>query len=380
MSAHFLHVFATFVPGGPQVRTVQLIAGLGVDARHTILAMDGRTDARSLLGDEAEVRILDSLAERGSFSRVRALMRLIRTEEPDLLLTYNWGSIEAVTAARLSRRVPLLHHEDGFLPDEVASFKKRRILARRLLLVSARGVVVPSRTLEGIATEIWKLPRDLVQLIPNGIRLEDFPAGTRNPDLRAELGIPADAIVVGSVGHLRPEKNPVRLVHAFAEMESDAHLLILGDGPERDAVEQATREHGLEARVHLAGHRREVAPFYAAMDLFAISSDTEQMPVALLEAMASGLAVASTDVGDVAHMLGDDQRDLIVPHAEKGTNEALGRALNTLVRDEARRTRLGRANRTRVEERYSYDAMLTAYRERYARAMPPGALPESSAR
>jgi L-malate glycosyltransferase len=369
LSAHFLHVFATFAPGGPQVRGVQLIAGLGSEYRHSILAMDGHTDARNLLGDEAEVRILEALPPMSSPRRVRALMRLIGAEKPTLLLTYNWGSIEAVAAARLLRRTPFLHHEDGFLPDEVAGFKKRRILARRHLLRGATSVVVPSRTLEEIATEVWKLPRPLVHLIPNGIHLEDFPADRSNPELRGELGIPPDAVVVGSVGHLRPEKNPVRAVEAFAAMRSDAHLLLVGDGPEREAVERTVRERGLEARVHLVGHQEQLRSFHAAMDLFVISSDTEQMPVALLEAMASGLGVASTDVGDVAHMLGAEQREFIVPLEPTGTSEALGGALDSLARDEARRRRLGRANRSRVEERYSFDSMLAAHRERYDHAI-----------
>jgi len=368
LTSHLLHVFSTFVPGGPQVRTVQLIAGLGAGWRHSVLAMDGRTEARELLGDDVEVEILDPLPRRGTIRTVQALRGLLRRRRPDLLLTYNWGAIEAVMAARIAGRIPTLHHEDGFLPDELGGYKKRRVWTRRLVLPWTRGVVVPSRNLLGIATGLWKLRAEKTHLIPNGIHLEDFPAFPENEELRRELGVPPDAVLVGGVGHLRREKNPVRLVEALAAMEAPAHALLLGDGPERAAVERRRDELGLVDRVHLVGHREDPQPYYAAMDVFAIPSDTEQMPVALLEAMACGLPVVSTDVGDVRHMLPESQADLVVPLAGRETARGLAAALDTLVADEALRTSLGHANRVQVEERYSFPTMLEAYRATYSRA------------
>ena len=95
-SRNLLHVFSTFAAAGPQVRTARLIAALGPSWRHSILAMDGCTDARSLL--PAEVEILEPLPRAGTLGTVRALRRLMRGLRPDLLLTYNWGAIEAVLA------------------------------------------------------------------------------------------------------------------------------------------------------------------------------------------------------------------------------------------------------------------------------------------
>ena len=362
---HLLHVFATFTPGGPQVRTARLIAALGNDYRHSILALDGDTGARTLLPDDAPVEVLPSPPRRGTLGTVRAMRKLLRQRRPDLLLTYNWGAIEAVLAARIPRSTPTLHHEDGFRPDEVAGFKRRRIVLRRLALPGTRGVVVPSEVLHGIALAQWKLAPSHVHLIPNGLELDAFPAFGDNASLRRELGIPASALVVGSVGHLRGEKNPVRLVEALGAMKTPAHLLLLGDGPERAAVEAKRDELGLAARVHMLGHRAETAPCYAAMDVFAIPSDTEQMPVALLEAMASGLSVVSTDVGDVRRMLPAEQAPGVVPLAGEETARGLAAALDRFIADDDLRAQLGRANRARVEERYSFETMLAAYRARY---------------
>ncbi len=363
-----LHVFSTFAPGGPQVRTARLLPRLDPDWRHAILALDGHTEARSLLGN-AQAEVLVAPPKAGSLRTTLALAGILRRVRPDLLLTYNWGALDALLASRLVRPRAVVHHEDGFRPDEVDGFKRRRIWLRRALLPRTQAVIVPSFTLERIARERWRLSPALVHRIPNGIRVEDFPPADRNRARRAELGIPLDAIVIGSVGHLRPEKNPVRLVEACAELPENVHLLLLGDGPEREAVERAVAGKGLGPRVHMVGHRPQPQGDYQAMDLFALSSDSEQMPVALLEAMASALPVAATDVGDVKRTLPTEQAPFVVPVQGAATAGALARALAGLCADRELRSRLAAANRARVEREFSFEAMVAAYRERYSRAM-----------
>lgn len=359
MSAHLLHIFSTFVAGGPQVRTAQLIGALGADFRHSIVAMDGREDARSLLPPEVDCHVLPAPERGGSLRTVRRIRRLLGEVQPDLVLTYNWGAIEALMAARLGGRHGTLHHEDGFRPDELGGFKKRRIWARRLVL-RGRDVIVPSNTLFRIATELWQLDAQRVHWIPNSVRVENFQPADGNASRRERLGIPRDAIVIGSVGHLRGEKNPVRLIEAVAAVECARalHVLMLGDGAERGNVEAAVERLGLRSRVHLVGHRENPAEDYRTMDLFALSSDTEQMPFALLEAMASGLAVVSTDVGDVRDMLPAEQREFCC----QLDAPSLARAISRLL--ESDHKKLGRANRARAAERFSFERMVAAYRER----------------
>jgi len=264
-----------------------------------------------------------------------------------------------------------VHHEDGFRPDEVAGFKRRREWARRMLLPGTRGVIVPSFTLERIARERWKLPSERLHRIANGIRVQDFARADGNPARRAELGIPPDAFVAGFVGHLRPEKGPVRAVQTLAHAvrlapEAELHLLLLGDGPERGAVEAAIRSAGLAGRVHLAGHRADPRGDYRAMDAFLISSDTEQMPVALLEAMASALPVVSSDVGDVRAILPPAQAPYVV-RTEPGELAAALERLRSSPR--ATRVELGEGNRRRAEEQFTFEGMARAYREVYSRAL-----------
>jgi glycosyltransferase involved in cell wall biosynthesis len=371
---HLLHVFSTFVPAGPEMRTVHMIGAFGAAYRHSIVAIDGRTGAREHLAKDAPVQILESPPKAGSFATIQRLRALIRSERPDLVLSYNWGAFDAVFAARSLGFQHSIHHEDGFNADESAEFKRRRILARRWFLPGVRRVIVPSKRLLGIATEKWKLAPGRVQYVPNGIRLERFAARDGRPELRDELGIPRTSLVIGYVGHLRPEKNPLRLLKACARIdpEIDKFVLVLGDGPERAAMEElASKTPSLYGRVHFAGHQKETRDYYRAMDVFAISSDTEQMPVALLEAMASSLPVVSTEVGDVRDMLPEAQGEFIVPMAEHETAWPLAEKLTEMLRDPEKRANLGRENRRQVEARFTFDKMLDAYRAAYQSALSP---------
>ena len=367
---HLLHVFPSFVPAGTEMRTVNLIAGFDGELRHSIVSLDGRTTAADRLPPGAPVRLLPSFPKVGSLVTTARLRSVLRREAPDLVLTYNWGAFDMILAAHSLGFRRLIHHEDGFDADEALSFKRRRILARRIALHGVPRVVVPSSRLHDIATRLWKVPEERVLLIRNGIRLDAFTAAGGDHEhqtLRRELGIPSDALVIGTVGHLRAEKNFVRLLDACAALDPalGVHVLIVGEGGERPALEARAARPDLAGRVHLAGYSPDPPRFYRAMDLFALSSDTEQMPVCILEAMGSGLAVASTDVGDIRAVLPSEQAPFLVPLMGQTTAAGLSRALGELARNPETRRRLGQLNRRRVEESFSFAAMLSAYRKVY---------------
>jgi glycosyltransferase involved in cell wall biosynthesis len=368
---HLLHVFSNFVPSGPELRTVALIAAFGAEFRHSIVSMDGRTSAAERLPPDAAVRLLDNPPKAGSLPTAARMRKILRRESPDLVLTYSWGAIDAILAAASLGYRRVVHHEEGFNADEAESFKKRRIYARRLVLPRARRVVVPSERLRRIATGLWRLHPDRVRLIPNGIHLEAYLPADGHPELRQELGIPATAPVVGSCGHLRPVKNYLRLLEAAAAVDPrhGLHVLLVGEGEERSVLEARAALPDLAGRVHLVGYQADPAPFYRAMDLFALTSDSEQMPVCLLEAMATCLPVVATDVGDVRTMLPPEQAGLLTPIAGEGTAARLGQLLEEALADGDLRRRLGQANRRRVAESYAFESMLSAYRGLYEEAM-----------
>jgi glycosyltransferase involved in cell wall biosynthesis len=133
--------------------------------------------------------------------------------------------------------------------------------------------------------------------------------------------------------------------------------VIAGDGPQRAELERLAGELGLAARVHFTGHLADPAALYRGLDVFALSSDTEQMPLSVIEAMAAGLPIAATDVGDVAAMVADENRAFVSPLDDA----ALAKAIVALARDRALRDRVGSANRAKAEAEFGQSAMVAAW-------------------
>lgn len=351
MSLRILSVFATFGVGGPQVRYAGLANAFGAAFRHQIVAMDGNLACRERLDPSLDVTYpVPALRKGDTFGNLRAIRGFLRETRPDVLVTHNWGSIEWAMANALRPLVRHVHIEDGFGPEERDTQLLRRIWTRRLVLRGSR-VVLPSQTLLSLARDVWRLPQRGLHYIPNGIDLAGFDA----------VAAPArgDRLMIGTVAALRPEKNLGRLIEAFALALPgfDAGLQIVGDGPERAALEARTDALGVGDRVVFTGHVPQPAAMFKAFDIFALSSDTEQMPIAVLEAMAASLPVAATQVGDVGLMLACDNQALLCSRDA----EALAGSLRRLLADADLRLRVGAANRHKVARDYTRETMLEAY-------------------
>jgi len=368
---HLFHACPTFIPAGSETRTAGLINAFGDEFRHTIVVMDGRMDARALLSG-AQVDFPPTPKKAGTLATVPRMRALLKSAAPDLVLTYNFGAFDTLLAAR-SLGLPVIHHEDGFHPDEAGGFKRRRVWLRRAFLPGTFRVVVISELLKKVALEVWRLAPRKLEFIPNGIEAEGFPARDGNAELRRELGIPERAVVVGTVGHMRPEKNVPRLLTAIGRLVPglDIHVVVLGDGQERERIAALAAAPPLAGRVHLVGYQGDPRPYYRMMDVFALTSDTEQMPISLLEAMACGLPVVATNVGDVRAMLPGEQAAFLALPGGEPCVEALATGFRRLAEDPELRARLGAKNLGRVRTLYSKEGMLRAYGKLYRAALLP---------
>jgi glycosyltransferase involved in cell wall biosynthesis len=352
-----LHVFPTFAVGGAQVRFAALANRFGARWRHAIVAMDGRFGCAERLDPAIAPLLLPAPVANGAnpLSSVWALRRALREIAPDVLVTSNWGSIEWALANLAPPRRHHIHTEDGFGPEEAHGQIPRRVWTRRLGLRFST-VVLPSTVLLDVARNTWRLPEARLRYIPNGLDIGRFtPEGAAAP-----LDVPGEGPLIGTVAALRAEKNIARLLEACAILAGAGEkfrLVVIGDGAERAMLEARAAELGLVSRVRFAGHVPDPAAAYRAMDLFALSSDTEQMPFSVLEAMATALPVAATNVGDVRVMLPEISR----PHVAARTPEALAAALRPLLESEELRARLGAANRAKAVQDYDQETMFQAY-------------------
>ncbi len=361
-----LHLHSSFDAGGKEVRNVRLIEAFGQKAEHAIVSGDpDRRGAASLLSGKVKVTWpkFPSLKGKPWPSRLKSLAQAMQGY--DLICTYNWGAIDATMAHTLFadpfKLPPLIHHEDGFNEDEANGLKFRRNFYRQIALGRSAALVVPSRTLERVALETWKQPRARVQQIANGIDVQRF---IRTPprDAFPRLVKRKDEYWIGTLAGLRKVKNLTALVRSCAALPEEWHLVIAGEGPERDAIMEEAERCGIDHRVHLPGFVNDPARVMGLFDIFALSSHSEQFPISLAEAMAAGLPAAAPRVGDVGSMVASENGPYL---CDAGDEAALTEAIKALAADPALRRRIGNANRERASQDYDERRMVERYRALY---------------
>ena len=367
-----LHLHSSFNAGGKELRAVRLMNAFVGKAEHTVVsAAPGEYEAAQRVAKGVRVaypKDFPALTGLPTPGRMHKLARAM--QDFDLVLTYNWGAMDAVMAHTLfaaSMGLPaLIHHEDGFNADEIDGLKARRNWYRRVALGRSAAVVVPSTGLFNTARHVWHQPEARVHLIPNGIPVARFRKRPK-PDNLPRLVKRKGEKWVGTLAGLRKVKNLPRLVRVFAPLPEEWQLVIVGDGPEREAIVAEAERLDVRHRVHLPGPVDDPAKAMGLFDIFALSSDTEQFPLSVVEAMAAGLPVAAPSLGDIPRMVADDNADLM---GSAGDEEALSAALARLAREDTFREALGLQNRKRAAARYDEADMIAAYRSLYARFLP----------
>ncbi len=368
-----LHLHSTFAPGGKELRAVQLMNAFGDELSHTVVSgMPEQMGARDHIAHGVKADFPADFPSLTGLPTPGRMVAIAKAMKPfDLVLTYNWGAMNAVMAHTVFcdplKLPPLIHHEDGFNEDEADQLKSSRNWFRRIALRRTHQLVVPSRVLEQIAHTAWQQPREQVSRIPNGIASAKFaskpdPSGFRVVKRKGELW-------VGTLAGLRPVKQLTMMVRAFAGLPENWQLVILGEGPDREAIKEAADDLEVSHRVHLPGAVTDPERLIGMFDIFALSSKSEQFPLSVVEAMAAGLPVAAPDVGDIRMILSESNRALIAAPDNMG---ALAEVLETLAIEPELRARLGKANRERATEHFDQGRMIASYHALYWGALSHG--------
>ncbi|MEI4507485.1 glycosyltransferase family 4 protein [Sphingopyxis sp. CCNWLW253] len=362
-----LHLHSSFSLGGKEARAVRLMNLMGLGARHTILsAVPEAMGARDAIDPDIDVAFpTDAPPLFGKPGPARYRDLALYMQQFDLVLSYNWGAMDGVMAHRIFAPFrglpPLIHHEDGFNEDESVRRNWKRNGFRRLALPTAEALVVPSALLERIAADEWGARRR-TRLIRNGIDTAAYEArpSVAIPGLERREG----EVVIGTVAGLRKVKDLPRLVRAVATLPANVRLVIVGEGPERAAIVAEAAACGIGERLVMPGFMAEPARWIGHFDMLALSSQSEQAPIAVIEAMAAGLPVVSPDVGDVAAMVSDENRHFIAAD-EAGFRVAMAE----LAGDAPLRAQAGAVNRRIAAERFDETTMVAAYENLYGRAL-----------
>ncbi|MEI6149174.1 MAG: glycosyltransferase family 4 protein [bacterium] len=333
------------------------------------------------------------------------MIRFVKAERVVLLHAHNHAPNLYGVLVSLVTGIPVVvtRHGQGY---KTCRWK----LLTRLLALRARQIVLVSEDARRVAVANHSVSVKKAMVIPNGVDTERY--GPKNPEssiqnpeliasttlLRTRLGIPSDALVIGSVGRLSPEKNYPLLVRAFGRMvnrypllfngggadsvsrslhsthkkepitnnaASGGFLLFVGDGPDRKRIEAEIARSNLKAHCHITGMQSEVRRWLRLMDVFCLSSDTEGLSISLLEAAACGLPSVVTDAGGNREVVRDGVSGVVVPVRDE---MALVGALERLIHDAALRHDMGAAARRIVEERFSLKAMVDGYVQVYEKA------------
>ncbi len=364
-------VIARLNIGGPAQHTILLTAGLD-RARFTTTLVTGVVGpAEGDFMEAARARGVNpivipelgrSIRPARDLTALVTLIRLFRRLRPDIVHTH---TAKAGALGRLAARiagVPVTVHTfhghvlDGYFPPAVTRLflGMERALARR---TDRLVTVSPRLRAELLAMGIGR--PEQVTVIPLGLDLERFRrARPEQPALRVSLGLRAEVPLLGIVGRLVPIKDHATLFRALALLDAHgppAHLVVVGDGEERRRLEALANRLDLGARIHFLGWRTDLETILKELDVVVCASRNEGTPVALIEAMAAGVPVLSTDVGGVADLVAHGETGWLV---RPGDPPSLAEAIRHLLDDEALRARLAAAGRTAALDRHGVDTLI----------------------
>ncbi|HBO43929.1 MAG TPA: glycogen synthase [Planctomycetaceae bacterium] len=368
-------------PDGTGLRVLHVVPSLEIGGLEHVVLDLVRLGAE--LGQESHVLCIDRLGDLAPavdaagghvhclkrppgfrFAELKGLREILHIIRPDVMHThYPGGLYYAGPPARRLGLEAVIHTEHG--PSYDDGWRSR--LVGRMGARHAKTFVCVSHDTARHVLRHRIVAKRKIQVIYNGIDVEHFRQACGERDsVRAELGISNAACVVGTVGRLSEVKRQDVLIRAFAHVRHtmpESRLLLVGDGPARAELGRLVESLGLVDHVIFAGYRADRERCLAAMDVFALTSDSEGTPLSLLEAWAAGLPVAVTEVGGLPELVKDGVTGMIVPPREP---ETLATALLCVLSDGGLRRRLSEAGGREARSRFDRRVMAEQYAREYA--------------
>ena len=370
-----LRVIARLNMGGPALHVAYLASGLrehGYDTTLVAGSLARGEDSMEFVADELGVKVERLRGLRRDISPIRdvlavlRLAQLIRRERPTILHTH---TAKAGAVGRLAAlvsgdaRPPIVVHtfhghvlRGYFGPLRTLGFR----LLERWLARGTDALVAVSPEVRDDLVRLGVAPREKFTVVRLGIELEERLGGASNgrDETRRVLGIGPERFTVGWIGRMTGVKRTGDVLLAFKELRErgvDAVLCMVGDGPEREQVEQRAHDLGIMRDTLFLGYQENVAPFYSAFDAMILPSGNEGTPVSAMESLAAGRPVVATRVGGVPDVVRDGEDGFLV---ELGDVRELAGALARLADDPELRVRMGEAGRARVLPRYAVQRLV----------------------
>jgi glycosyltransferase involved in cell wall biosynthesis len=356
---HVLHVVPGLGPGGMELAMAQIIKGLSTDGmRHSVACLKGEPEIADRLPNGTAIHCFAARPNEPQLPF--RLAKLVRKVRPDVIHARNWGAWPDMLLGRLLATWPQIPFVFSFHGLGKAGYMPlRRRVASKIMVHCTTHLFTVSRQSRDLMVAHWGWPRGRTEVIPNGVDTSRFFPTAQPRDGK---------LVIGSVGNLRTVKNHALILNACARLVHeglDLEIRIAGEGDQREPLVQLAENLGVLDRLRLSGQITDVPGFLNGLDLFVLSSDSEQHPNALNEAMACGVASIGTRVGCVEDLLDNGRCGRII---EPGDMEGLTLEIRNLVKDETLRQGLAEAGLRHVRDSYSLEVMLNRYKALYLRA------------
>lgn len=349
-------------PGGTERLVIELCRRLAGDVETVVCCLDEPGEWAQQVTD-LNIPVV-SLARQPGFhpSLSVRLAEVLKAHDIDVVHCHHYSPyVYGVIAALLQPTVRVVFTEHGRLHGAGIS-PKRRLVNPVLSRWPARIFAVSAALKQDMVAEGF--PERSIEVLYNGIELGGRPRSAERAAVRAELGLPADALVVGTVARLDPVKNLGALLEARATLRGrfpQSRIVIAGEGPERQALQERARALDVEGAVQFVGYRTDVRALMAAFDIYINCSTYEGVSLTILEAMATTLPVVASNVGGNPEVVIDQETGLLVaerPHALAG-------AIATLAINPTLRQTMGDAGRWRVKRHFTIERMVSDYAAAY---------------
>jgi sugar transferase (PEP-CTERM/EpsH1 system associated) len=370
-----MHLLYRFEAGGMQTVIAECVNRLsGKDYRHVIVCLSDYTSFANKV-DASHASLIALHCTPGSaISTHMQIWKLMRSMRPDIVHTYNIGTVEYGFTAALSGVKVRVHAEHGLGDHEYGGGNRKYNLLRRYLAPFLSAVVPVSTDLRDWLRQTVRVPAKKICLIANGV---DTDSLSNHSNTTLPSGAPkelADSVVIGTVGRIDSNKNHpaliesfIQLLSQFPQLRSKLFLVIIGEGPLRAICQKTIQDAGISDRVWMPGVRNDVADILKILSVFVLPSKSEAMPISILEAMAIGLPVVATRVGGVPNIVQDNVTGTLV---EPGNLASLTAAIERYVSDPNLRAAHGQAGRASVLSEHSAQAMTSRYDALYKSLMP----------
>lgn len=369
MNRRVVLVIGQLQQGGAEGQLVALakgLAGSSYDPAVACLSEVFEPHGTALREAGIPVEILPRHGHR-DLSRARALAEYLKKREAGIVHSWLVGAnAYAYLAARLAGIPRLVVSSRTSMPAPGGV----SWMIHSWVFRSAAAVIANAEAVRAFTAAHYRTPEERIHVVRNGVDLESYRAasGSRGK-ARREMGAADGDVVVGTLGRLSREKNLELFVDLAAGLTREnprTRFAIVGEGPHRPRIERAVEEAGLDGVVRFLGARADVPRILAGLDLFVMTSDTEGLPNAIMEAMAAGLPVVATRVGGTHEIVVDGTTGRLVP---RGLLVPLLEAVRPLVKDAALRSRMGMAGRERIRSEFSVENMIAGTRAVYERIL-----------